>query len=161
MSNVFYYEPFYDMDRLLDGLFGGPTGASQSATDARSRQLQHAVQSTDGAMRHLKPRMDLHEDAEKNLVTATFEFPGVTKDQIQIDVHNDRLTVSAENKLSEEHEESGYAIRERRFGKYSRTLQLPTGLNEKQIKAAMDNGVLTITFPKATAEQTPKKIAIA
>jgi HSP20 family protein len=72
--------------------------------------------------------MDLHEDTDKNLVTATFEFPGVSKENIQIDLHDGKLTVSAETKQSEEHNESGYAIRERRYGKYSRTLQLPQGV---------------------------------
>ena len=72
--------------------------------------------------------MDLHEDSQKNLVTATFEFPGVSKDDIKIDYHNGKLTVSAETKQSEEHEENGYAVRERRYGKHSRTLQLPQGV---------------------------------
>jgi HSP20 family protein len=73
--------------------------------------------------------MDLHEDTEKNLVTALFEFPGVSKENIQIDLHNGRLTVSAETKQPEEHDENGYIVRERRYGKYSRTLQLPQGVN--------------------------------
>jgi len=72
--------------------------------------------------------MDLHENPETNLVTATFEFPGVTKESIQINVHNGKLTVSAETKESEEHSENGYAVRERRYGKYSRTLHLPQGV---------------------------------
>lgn len=72
--------------------------------------------------------MDLHEDKEKNLVTATFEFPGVKKEEIQLDMHNGRLTVSAETKVSEEHEQDGYAVRERSIGKFSRTLQLPQGV---------------------------------
>ena len=72
--------------------------------------------------------MDLHENPETNLVTATFEFPGVTKESIQINVHNGKLTVSAETKESEEHSENGYAVRERRYGKYSRTLHLPPGV---------------------------------
>lgn len=72
--------------------------------------------------------MDLHEDSEKNLVTAVFELPGVKKEDVSLDVHNGRLTVAAESKISEEHQESGYAIRERRYGKYSRTLQLPQGV---------------------------------
>lgn len=106
-------------------------------------------------------RMDLHEDAEKNLVTATFELPGLKKEDISIDVHNGRLTVSAESKLSSEHDENGYAVRERRFGRLSRTLQLPQGLKEEEIKASVENGVLTVTFPKTTPELAPKKIAIA
>ena len=73
-------------------------------------------------------RMDLHEDAEKNVVTATFEFPGVKKEDIQLEVQNGRLTVGAETKADEERNENGYAVRERRYGKWSRTLQLPTGV---------------------------------
>lgn len=72
--------------------------------------------------------MDLHEDAEKNLVTATFELPGLKKEDVNIEVHDGRLTVSAESKISEEHEKDGYAVRERRYGKFSRMLQLPQGV---------------------------------
>jgi HSP20 family protein len=72
--------------------------------------------------------MDLHEDTERNIVTAVFELPGVSKESVQIDLHNGKLTVSAETKQSEEHDEAGYAIRERRYGKFSRTLQLPQGI---------------------------------
>jgi HSP20 family protein len=71
--------------------------------------------------------LDLHENTEKNLVTASFEFPGVSKEDIQIDLANGKLTVSAETKQSTEHS-GGYAVRERRFGKFSRTLQLPQGI---------------------------------
>ncbi|EAU91901.1 small heat shock protein [Coprinopsis cinerea okayama7 len=105
--------------------------------------------------------MDLHENSEKNLVTATFELPGLKKEDVNIDVHNGRLTVSAESKAASEYGEHGYAVRERRFGKLSRTLQLPAGLNEKDIKATMDNGILTVTFPKCSPEMAPKKIAIS
>jgi HSP20 family protein len=73
-------------------------------------------------------RMDLHEDTTANTVTATFELPGLRKEDVNIDVHNGRLTVAAESKISESHERDGYAIRERRFGKIARTLQLPQGV---------------------------------
>lgn len=73
--------------------------------------------------------MDLHENSQTNAVTATFELPGLKKEDVQIDVHNGRLTVSCESQLSSEHEQNGYAVRERRFGKFSRTLQLPKGVN--------------------------------
>jgi len=72
--------------------------------------------------------LDLHENTEKNLVTASFEFPGVSKENIQIDVANGKLTVAAETKQSTEYSESRYAVRERRFGKFSRTLRLPQGI---------------------------------
>jgi len=72
--------------------------------------------------------MDLHEDTQKNLVTATFELPGLKKEDVNIDVQNGRLTISAESKMAENREESGYAVRERRYGKLQRTLQLPEGV---------------------------------
>jgi HSP20 family protein len=72
--------------------------------------------------------MDLHENNQQNRVTATFDFPGLSKENIQIDLHNGKLTISAETKQSEEHDEAGYAVRERRYGKYSRTLQIPQGI---------------------------------
>ena len=125
--------------------------------------------------------MDLHENVEANTVTATFELPGLTKENVDIHVHDGRLYVSGESKISAEHEESGYAVRERRYGKFSRTLQLPYGVKvsktcyvfwngdrgyllmaqEEQVNAKMDNGILTVTFPRSTPETAPKKIAVA
>ncbi|KAK0494035.1 small heat shock protein [Armillaria luteobubalina] len=148
--SVYYYEPFYNFDRLLDAI-----------TRPTSQQLQTAQDSDNGATKTLKPRMDLHEDAAKNTVTATFELPGLKKEDVEIDVHDGRLTVSGETKISSEHEENGYAVQERRFGKFSRTLRLPQGVNEEEIKASLDNGLLTVTFPKASPETAPKKITIA
>ncbi|RXW23163.1 hypothetical protein EST38_g2706 [Candolleomyces aberdarensis] len=159
MSNVFFYEPFYDIDRIIDEAFGLRRPISNG--NGGQLQRQGTGEGGDGAVRHFKPRMDLHEDAEKNLVTASFELPGLKKEDISIDVHDGRLTVSAESKLSSEHNENGYAVRERRYGKLSRTLQLPQGLKEEEIKASVENGVLTVTFPKSTPELAPKKIAIS
>ncbi|PPQ79788.1 hypothetical protein CVT26_012471 [Gymnopilus dilepis] len=156
MSNVFFYEPFYDIDRFFEEAFFPQGSRGQVARTGNNGQGN----SVDGAVRSFKPRMDLHEDNGQNIVTATFEFPGVTKDQIQLDFHNGKLTVSAETKHSSERDEKGYAVRERRFGKFSRTLQLPQGVKEDEIKAHMENGLLTITFPKTSAEMAPKKIAI-
>jgi len=124
MSSVFFYEPFYDFERILnDALSGRQT--SEGPQQGQQQQLQHQQRRSTNSVRSFKPRMDLHEDAEKNLVTATFEFPGVSKEGINIEVHNGRLIVSAETKESTEKNENGYAIRERAYGKFSRTLQLP------------------------------------
>ncbi|KAF5313917.1 hypothetical protein D9619_013044 [Psilocybe cf. subviscida] len=153
MSNAFFYEPFYDLDRLIDRAVGSQQRQLPSGTQAQKQE--------DSAVRSFKPRMDLHEDKEKNVVTAQFEFPGVTKEDIQIDVHGGRLIVSAETKQSSEHDVNGYAVRERRFGKFSRTLQLPQGVLADQIKASIDNGVLSVTFPKSSPEQALRRISIA
>lgn len=72
--------------------------------------------------------MDLHENEKENRVTALFELPGLTPDQVSIEVHNGRLSVSGEVKKTENLDESGFAFKERRYGKFSRTIQLPQGV---------------------------------
>jgi hypothetical protein len=72
--------------------------------------------------------MDVHEDKEKNAVTATFELPGLKKEDVQIDIQNNVLTVAGEVKADEQREEHGYAVRERRFGRFSRSIPVPQGI---------------------------------
>lgn len=72
--------------------------------------------------------MDLHEDPHSNIVTATFELPGLKKEDVNIDVHHGHLTVSGETVTESEKKEEGYAIRERRVGKFTRSLKLPEGV---------------------------------
>jgi HSP20 family protein len=81
----------------------------------------------------VEPRLDVHENTEKNVVTATFEFPGFSKDDIQLNFQNGKLTVSAETKKSEDCPEAGYSSRERLHGKFSRTLQLPQGVKVRRL----------------------------
>jgi len=151
--SLVYYEPFYDFDRLFE--------ACWPASNINNSKLRRHVGDSDGAVRSMKPRMDLHEDTENNKVTATFEFPGLRKEDVNIDLHNGQLTVSAEMKLLEDFEKSGYALRERRVGKVSRTLQLPVGVKDENINASMENGLLTVTFPKTATEALVKKITIS
>ena len=75
-------------------------------------------------------RVDVHESKDNNTVTATFELPGFTSEHITIDVHQNRLTVSGElpAQASDSQEETNYTVRERRSGKFFRTLQLPFGV---------------------------------
>lgn len=70
----------------------------------------------------------MHEDAQSNTVLATFELPGLKKEDVNIDVHNNVLTISGESKLDSDRDENGYAVRERRFGKFSRSIPLPQGI---------------------------------
>jgi len=71
--------------------------------------------------------MDLHEDADQNIITATFELPGLSKDKVNIDVHNGNLIISGEVSESTEKTEHGYAVRERRTGRFTRSVRLPDG----------------------------------
>jgi len=72
--------------------------------------------------------MDLHESKERNELTATFELPGMKKEDVSIDIYNNRLVVSGQTNTTSELEKDGYTVRERRFGKFERVLPLPTGI---------------------------------
>ncbi|KAI0640942.1 HSP20-like chaperone [Trametes meyenii] len=150
----FFSDPVYDeFDRLFDEAFSRRTGTPGGNT-------QVARQNGNTAPRAFRPTIDVHEDKEKNVVTATIELPGLKKEDVNIDVHNNVLTVSGETKQSEERSEGGYVVKERRYGKFSRSLPVPQGIKPEEIKAALDNGVLTVTYPRTSPEQAPKKIAV-
>lgn len=105
--------------------------------------------------------MDIHENPETGLVTATFELPGMQKENVTLDVHKSRLVISGETNFAAEKEEAGFVLKERRRGKFSRSLPLPQGIHPEHIKASMENGLLTVTFPKTSPQQEPQKISIA
>jgi HSP20 family molecular chaperone IbpA len=72
--------------------------------------------------------MDVHYDKDTNNINVAFELAGLKKEDVSIDVHSNVLTVSGEDKTSSERSEGGYVIRERRYGKFSRSLSLPQGV---------------------------------
>jgi HSP20 family protein len=72
--------------------------------------------------------MDIHHDDKANTVTATFDLPGMQKEDVTIDIHNNILTVSGETKAAADRDEEGYSLRERRYGKFSRSVSLPQGV---------------------------------
>ncbi|TFY71701.1 hypothetical protein EVG20_g1307 [Dentipellis fragilis] len=154
----FFYEPFYslaDFDKLFDEAFS----ARSSNGDVQRRQSRGNIPASNNGL--LRPRMDLHDNAETNTITAIFELPGLKKEDVHLDIQNNALTISGETTVDSSRDESGYAVRERRFGKFSRTLPLPQGIKHEEIKAAMENGVLTVTFPKTAPEQAPQRITIS
>ena len=73
-------------------------------------------------------RMDIHENPETNLITATFELPGLRKEDVHIDLHKNRLIISGETSFASDKEESGFVLKERRRGKFSRSLPLPQNI---------------------------------
>ena len=80
--------------------------------------------------------MDVHEDAAGNTITASFELPGLAKEDVNIDVHNNVLTVSGESKQSEEHNDHGFVVKERRYGKFSRSIPVPQGIKVSNPRCA-------------------------
>lgn len=79
------------------------------------------------SIRVLSYRMEVNESKDTNSVTATFDLPGLTPEDVSINLQQNSLTVSGESTASNSHGGEGYTVRERRFGKFSRTLELPFG----------------------------------
>ena len=101
--------------------------------------------------------VDMYQTPEDIVVKAT--LPGVLPDDISITVSGDVLTIRGEVKTEEEKSGASYHIRERRYGTYSRSLPLPTSVAADKAKAEFENGVLTLTIPKAE-EVKPKTITV-
>ncbi len=85
--------------------------------------------------------------------------PGVNADDLEITLENKVLTLKGEAKKDEEFENNQYHIRERRFGSFSRSIRFPVDVNSEEVTTAYENGILTLTVPKAEAVK-PKRIEV-
>jgi len=89
------------------------------------------------------------------------DLPGVEKEDINIDVNNEILTISGVRRLKEEQKEESFYKVESMYGKFERSFSLPEDVDTDKIEAEQKNGVLEIKIPKvAKVEKTPKKIEI-
>jgi HSP20 family protein len=103
------------------------------------------------------PAMDLHEDADQLMVTA--ELPGMKKEDINVSLHENTLTVSGEKKC-EDQEKSGESYRsERCYGRFHRSISLPWSVDAEKIDASYRDGVLKIKLPKSE-QAKPKQIDV-
>jgi HSP20 family protein len=103
------------------------------------------------------PSVDMYQTDDDVVVKAT--LPGVRSDDLHISVTGDLLTVRGEIKEEKATNGASYHLRERRYGSFSRTLPLPTAVKADQARAEFENGVLTLTLPKAE-EVKPKTITV-
>lgn len=103
------------------------------------------------------PRLDVREEGEHFTVTAL--LPGFDPKELEMTVMGNTLTLSGERKI-ESPENVTWHRRERGVGKFLRTVDLPVEIDSDQVKADYQDGVLTVTLPKAAAAK-PKRIAIA
>lgn len=103
------------------------------------------------------PRMDMAETDEE--LSLSFELPGVTADDVNISVSGNILTLRGEKGETKEEKRSESTYRERSFGSFSRSIQLPTSVNAEKVDATFKDGVLTVKLAKRP-EAKPRKIAV-
>ncbi len=139
------YNPFRDlramqeqMNRLLDMAWNREAG----------EELREGI---------WQPPVDIYED--ENSVVIKAEVPGVDQKEIDIRIEDNTLTIRGERKHSQEVKKENYHRVERFYGTFQRSFSLPHTINQEQVKAACEQGVLTITLPKRE-EKKPKQINV-
>jgi len=129
-------EPFTrEIDRVFDAFFG--------QTDQGRRWV---------------PPVDLVE-AEDHFVLKA-DLPGLSEGDVNIEVQDGALTISGERKAEHEQREKGWYRIERSFGRFSRSLTLPDGVDPDRIEASFNHGVLDVRIPKPE-QRKPRRIAIS
>jgi len=144
MSNLIRWEPVREMmtlreamDRLFDDAFTRPLSMSNPAWSV--------------------PAVDMYQTDDEIVVKAA--LPGIKADEVQINVTGEVLTLKGETRQENETKEKSYHIREQRWGTFERSLVLPAEVVADKAKADFENGILTITLPKAE-DVKPKSISI-
>ncbi len=124
------------MDRLMEGSFVTPSRAFGAGV----------------AM-----PIDMYQT--ENEVVVKTALPGVKSDDLDIAISGDTLSIRGENKADEKVKRENYIYQEHRYGAFSRTVNLPGGLDTSKAEAKFEDGILTLTIPKSE-EVKPKVIKV-
>lgn len=137
MANVTRYDPFGDLfDDLMKGFFVRPI-AAEGTTAA--------------------PRMKLEVSEQAEAFKVLAEIPGVKKDEIQVTIDGDQVTIGAEVRKEKDVKEGERLVHsERYYGKVSRAFRLGTDLDESKAQARYADGVLELVLPKKTTAAARK-----
>ena len=127
-----------EMNRLFNTVFDAPAGNG-------------------GTHAPLDAAMDLVETDDHFVLRA--DLPGLSEDDIKIELEDGTLTVSGERKAEHESKNEGYYRVERAFGSFSRSLTLPQGIDPEAVTASFDRGVLEVRVPKPE-QRKPRRIEI-
>lgn len=144
MARLTRWDPFREMmtmrditDRMLDKFFDEPVSEYRSPNWGLA--------------------LDVAENEDEFIVKAS--VPGINPDDLDITVTKNTLTIKGEMRHEEETEEERYHLRERRYGRFARSITLPTSVDSDRIEANYENGVLSLHLPK-TEEMKPKRIEV-
>jgi HSP20 family protein len=139
--------PFAEMDKYFENFFRNPFALLNSPLMSPGFPK--------GA--DMVPSVDIFEDGDEVVVKA--DIPGVKKDDIDVTITENSLTISGERKQEKKVKEKDFHRIERSYGSFSRSFRLPENVNGDKAKAEFKNGVLEIRLPKVK-ESKQKKISI-
>jgi HSP20 family protein len=148
------WAPFDSFRREIDQLFERFPEAGWRLPFHRPAWLDRAWEGIG-----LNPAVDIVEKDSGYEITA--ELPGLDEKNIEIKVANGTLVIKGEKKEEKETREKDYYVSERRYGSFSRSFQVPAGVDENKIEANFSKGILTVTLPKsAEAIKNEKTIEV-
>jgi HSP20 family protein len=146
MNSLTRWEPYRElatmrqmMDRLLDDDFFKPLSMWDRNGQTNSLAL------------------DVAENEDAYVVRAS--LPGVSPEDVEVTLTDNVLSIRGESKEDKDIKQENYHLRERSFGSFARSVTLPNPVNADQIEAVNENGVLTLTLPKAESAK-PRKIEV-
>jgi HSP20 family protein len=102
-----------------------------------------------------QPRIDVTDESDALRIVA--ELPGMTRDDVELEVIDDMLIISGDKRFESTTEEQGCYRVERSFGHFQRAVPLPAGIDLDRTEARFENGVLTLRLPKAVGEPAAKR----
>jgi HSP20 family protein len=132
-----------EMNRLFNTFFDTPSPSNGGSQAVARRWI---------------PAMDVVETDDQFVLRA--DLPGLSENDVKIEVEDNVLTVSGERKSEHEQHNEGYYRVERAFGSFSRSLTLPEGVDAEGIQANFNSGVLEVRIPKPE-QHKPRKVQIS
>ena len=147
------WTPFENLRREIDRLFEDFGGGFWRPAFARS--AFDVVPSTWSAV----PAVDVSDTEKAYEITA--ELPGIDEKNVEVKVANNVLTIKGEKQEEKEEKKKDYYLRERNFGSFERSFQIPDGVDNDKIEAKFKKGVLTVVLPKKVeAQKAAKRIDV-
>ena len=141
------WDPFREMSSLQERM-------NRLMSDYRTRSPFGEEEMAQGAW---IPAVDIYETKES--IVLNVELPGVTKDDISLEVKDSTLTIRGEKKLEKDVKEENFHRMERTYGSFTRAFTLPSTVQQDKVKAKFRDGILEIRLPKAE-EAKPKQIKV-
>lgn len=141
-----------DMDRIFDDFgMGGPTIGRGGALSRGGLGLAGGIE--------WSPQLELFRDGDELVVRA--DLPGVKKDDVQLSIDDDVLTICGERRDERKDEREGWRHSERSYGYFERSIQLPEGASAESCDASYDEGVLEVRLKMPeSARQRSRRIPI-
>ncbi len=141
--------PFGEMERYFDEIFNQPFALFRHPMWPRPQFPSREV---------ISPTVDIFEEGKEVVVKA--EIPGMKKNDINIDISENSMTISGEKKQETKVDRKDYHRVECSYGSFCRSFRLPDNVNSDKAKASFKDGVLEIRMPKSNKEKK-KKITIS